>query len=278
MRNTGGARALPLPTVSSMRTHGTVRTADGTEVAYQLDGPGPPLLLLAGQANNHHWWDAVRADLLAYRTLSLDWRGTGDSEDGPGDFTTRTLAADVVALLDQLGIETLDVYGTSMGGRVAQWLAVDHPGRVRRLVLGCTTPGGPRAVERSQDVRRRLAVADPVAAREAVADLMYTPGWRATHPGPYATLGDPAISPLSARRHLRASARHDAYDVLPRIAAPTLVLHGTDDEFAPVVNARLIADRIPDATLRLFEGARHAYFEECRPEASQVVLEFLAAG
>ena len=113
MRNTAGAPALPLPTVSSMRTHGTVRTADGTEVAYQLDGPGPPLLLLAGQANNHHWWDAVRADLLAYRTLSLDWRGTGDSEDGPADFTTRTLAADVVALLDQLGIETLDVYGTS---------------------------------------------------------------------------------------------------------------------------------------------------------------------
>ena len=100
-----------------MRTHGTVRTADGTEVAYQLDGAGPPLLLLAGQANNHHWWDAVRADLLAYRTLSLDWRGAGDSEDGPADFTTRTLAADVVALLDQLGIETLDVYGTSMGGR-----------------------------------------------------------------------------------------------------------------------------------------------------------------
>ena len=278
MRNTGGARALPLPTVSSMRTHGTVRTADGTEVAYQLDGPGPPLLLLAGQANNHHWWDAVRADLLAYRTVSLDWRGTGDSEDGPSDFTTRTLAADVVALLDQLGIETLDVYGTSMGGRVAQWLAVDHPGRVRRLVLGCTTPGGPRAVERNQDVRRRLAVADPVAAREAVTDLMYTPGWRATHPGPYATLGDPAISAVSARRHLRASARHDAYDVLPRIAAPTLVLHGTDDEFAPVVNARLIADRIPDATLRLFESARHAYFEECRPEASQVALEFLAGG
>jgi len=184
----------------------------------------------------------------------------------------------VVTLLDQLGIETLDVYGTSMGGRVAQWLAVDHPDRVRRLVLGCTTPGGPRAVERNQDVRRRLAVADPVAAREAVTDLMYTPGWRSTHPGPYATLGDPAISPLSARRHLRASARHDAYDVLPRIAAPTLVLHGTDDEFVPVVNARLIAERIPDATLRLFESARHAYFEECRPEASQVVLEFLAGG
>ncbi len=261
-----------------MRTCGTVRTGDGTALAYQVESTGPPLLLLAGQANNHHWWDPVRPDFGAYRTVSLDWRGTGDSEAGPVDFTTRTLAADVADLLATLELQTLDVYGTSMGGRVAQWLAVDHPDRVRRLVLGCTTPGGPRGVERSQEVRRRLAVTDPVAAREAVADLMYTPGWRATHPGPYATLGDPAISPLSARRHLRASARHDAYEVLSRIAVPTLVLHGTDDEFAPVVNARLIADRIPDAMLRLFEGARHAYFEECRPVASPVVLEFLAGG
>ncbi len=261
-----------------MRTRGTVRTGDGTALAYQVEGTGPPLLLLAGQANNHHWWDPVRRDFEAHRTVSLDWRGTGDSEAGPADFTTRTLAADVADLLATLELQTLDVYGTSMGGRVAQWLAVDHPDRVRRLVLGCTTPGGPHAVERSQEVRRRLAVADPTSAREAVADLMYTPGWRATHPGPYATVGDPAISPLNARRHLRASARHDAYDVLPRVTAPTLVLHGTDDEFAPAVNAQLVADRIPGAALRLFDGARHAYFEECRPAASEAVLDFLADG
>lgn len=266
-----------------MRTHGTVRTPDGTDLAVQVEqidgveGDGPPLLLLAGQANNHHWWDAVRPDFAAYRTVSLDWRGTGVSADGPGDFTTRSLADDVAAVLDALGVETADVYGTSMGGRVAQWLAVDHPGRVRRLVLGCTTPGGPHAVERSQEVRRRLAVAETAAAREAVADLMYSPGWRSTHPGPYSTLGDPDMSAVSARRHLRASARHDAYDQLARITAPTLVLHGTDDDFAPVVNAELLAGRIPGATVRLFAGARHAYFEECRPEASRTVLEFLGA-
>jgi pimeloyl-ACP methyl ester carboxylesterase len=104
---------------------------------------------------------------------------------------------------------------------------------------------------------------------------MYSPAWRAQHPGPYTTLGDPDISRLTARRHLRASARHDAYDELPRITARTLVLHGTDDEFAPVVNAHLLAARVPGAELRLFEGARHAYFEECRPEASRRVLDFL---
>lgn len=259
-----------------MRVHGTVETQDGTRVAYQVEGDGPPLLLLAGQANNHHWWDLVRPDLEAYRTVSLDWRGTGDSQDGPTDFSTRYLASDVVTVLDALGLDAVDVYGTSMGGRVAQWLAADDPGRVRRLVLGCTTTGGPHAVERSQEVRRRLAVADPVAAREAVADLMYTPAWRASHPGPYGTLGDPGCSRISLRRHLRASATHDAWEAVAQVTAPTLVLHGTTDEFAPVVNAEVVAERIPGAVVRLFEGARHAYFEECRPEASQIVLDFLA--
>jgi 3-oxoadipate enol-lactonase len=146
-----------------MRTSGTVPTADGTRLAYQLDGAGPPLLLLAGQANHHGWWDQVRPDFAAFRTITLDWRGTGDSEDGVVDFTTRTLAGDVVDVLDAVGYATVDVYGTSMGGRVAQWLAVDHPERVSRLVLGCTTPGGEQAVERSQEVRRRLA--SPTATR-----------------------------------------------------------------------------------------------------------------
>jgi pimeloyl-ACP methyl ester carboxylesterase len=260
-----------------MRTRTTARTADGTSLAVQVEGDGPALLLLAGQANHHGWWDPVRSDFTGRTTVSLDWRGTGESDEGPADFTTRTLAADVVAVLDALDLTTVDVYGTSMGGRVAQWLAVDAPSRVARLVLGCTTPGGRHAVERSREVRRRLAVADATAAREAVADLMYTPAWRAEHPGPYATLGDPDISALSARRHLRASARHDAYDELPRVTAPTLVLHGSDDEFAPVVNAHLIAERVPGAGLHLFAGARHAYFEECRPEASRRVVEFLDA-
>jgi 3-oxoadipate enol-lactonase len=260
-----------------MRTRTTARTADDTSLAVQVEGDGPPLLLLAGQANHHGWWDPVRPDFADRTTVSLDWRGTGESEAGPTDFTTRSLAADVVAVLDALELATVDVYGTSMGGRVAQWLAIDAPSRVGRLVLGCTTPGGRHAVERSQEVRRRLAVADPAAVRETVADLMYTPAYRTEHPGPYATLGDPSISALSARRHLRASARHDAYDELPRIAAPTLVLHGTDDQFAPVVNAHLLAERVPGAELRLFDGARHAYFEECRPEASRRVVEFLDA-
>jgi pimeloyl-ACP methyl ester carboxylesterase len=103
---------------------------DGARIAYQLRGRGAPLVLLAGQANNHHWWDAVRADFHAARsTLTLDYRGTGDSDKPDTPHSTELSAQDVITVLDELGIDRADVYGTSMGGRVAQQLAARHPQR-----------------------------------------------------------------------------------------------------------------------------------------------------
>ena len=119
---------------------------------------GQPLVLLAGQSNNHHWWDPVRADFEAtYRTITLDWRGTGDSDKPDEVYSTPGFADDVVAVLDELGLAKAHVYGTSMGGRVAQWIAINHPGRVDALVLGCTSPGAAHGYERSQEIRRALA-------------------------------------------------------------------------------------------------------------------------
>ncbi|NEB74027.1 alpha/beta hydrolase, partial [Streptomyces sp. SID14478] len=121
----------------------------------------------------------------------------------------------------------------------------------------------------------RAALADPATAHATLLDLMYTPAYLASHPGPFRTLGDPTMPAHARRRHLRASARHDAWDALPRVAAPTLVVHGTDDDFNPTANAPLLAERIPDARLLLIQGGRHAYFEECADEATPPVLDFL---
>ena len=250
--------------------------ADGVRIAYQVQGDGPPLVLLSGQSNSHHWWDGVREDFEAARqTITVDYRGTGDSGKPDEPYSTQGFAADVVAVLDALGVERADVYGTSMGGRVAQWLAARSPERVESLVLGCTSPGGTHGFERSNDVRRALAQPDAAAARQTLLELMYTPAWPAAHPGQHNTLGDPGMPPHTRRRHLIASNRHDAWDALPDITAPTLVLHGSDDRFNPTANAPLLADRIPGAKLHLLPGARHAYFEEFRAEASPVVLDFL---
>ncbi|MER6534019.1 alpha/beta fold hydrolase [Streptomyces sp. 900105755] len=252
------------------------KTSDGVRVAYQVRGAGPPLVLLAGQANDHHWWDGVRDDFADSRsTITIDYRGTGESDKPQLSYSTERFADDVVAVLDELAVDRADVYGTSMGGRVAQCLAVRHSRRVRALVLGCTSPGGRHGVERSGEVRRSLAQPDPAETRQALLELMYTPGWLATHPGPYHTLGDPGMPAHARRGHLVASDRHDAWDALPGIVAPTLVLHGTDDLLNPTANAPLLAARIPDARLELIQGARHAYFEECRDLAGPLVLEFL---
>jgi pimeloyl-ACP methyl ester carboxylesterase len=245
-------------------------TTDGAALYYEVHGRGErTLLLLAGQANTHRWWDAARPDFdAAYRTIVLDWRGTGRSDKPDTDtYATRGLAADAVAILDHAGAGRADVYGTSMGGRVAQWLAADHPARVGALVLGCTSPGAPHGVERDDSVRRSLTQTDVPARRHALLELMYTPAWLATHPGPYHTIGDPAMPPHARRRHLTASARHDSWAVLPSITAPTLVVHGADDVFNPAANAPLLAGRIP--------GARYAYFEEFRSVAGPLVLDFL---
>lgn len=247
---------------------------DGTRIGFDVGGPdgtgpGAPLVLLAGQANSRRWWSTVRTAFAGYRTVVLDHAGTGTSDDvADGDWSTRRFARDVVAVLDAAGIGRAHVYGTSMGGRIAQWLAADHPDRVGALVLGCTTAGGPGAVPADPAVLQRLA--DPATAGAELRRLMAGPEWTA----PLPVLGDPDMSPRARAGHRRASARHDARDVLPGIAAPTLVLHGADDEFTPPENGRLLAGRIPGAEFVAFDGARHAFFLEERATAE--VLRFLA--
>ncbi|MGF6888751.1 pimeloyl-ACP methyl ester carboxylesterase [Nocardia sp. GAS34] len=251
------------------------RARDGVRIAYQVAGKGFPLLLIAGQSNNHHWWDGIRDDFHdTHRTITLDYRGTGDSDKPDIVYSTPGFADDAIAALDDLGIDRADVYGTSMGGRVAQWVAARHPDRVRALVLGCTSAGGKHSIERGSDIRHLLA--DPATSHQTLLDLMYTPDYLARTTGPYQTLGDPDMPSYAQRRHLIASHRHDAWDALPDIAAPTLVIHGADDRFNPAANAPLIAERIPGAQVRLIPGARHAYFEEFRSVASPLVKKFLA--
>jgi pimeloyl-ACP methyl ester carboxylesterase len=252
------------------------RAADGARIRFETVGAGPPLVLLAGQANSARWWDPIRVDFAAgHRTVAIDTLGTGGSDAPPGaEYSTRRFAGDVVAVLDELGIERAHVYGTSMGGKVAQWLAVDHPDRVGAVVLGCTTAGGVHGMVADPAVLRPLAGPAP-AADAALAALMFSREWRRDHPGPYAVLGDPAMTSQARRGHRRASAAHDAWDVVPGVRAPTLVVHGSADEFCPPANAGLLAGRIPGSELLVLDGARHAYFEEFRAVASPAVIAFL---
>lgn len=267
-----------------MRTH-QIATPDGATLAAQELGPtsasdAPALLLLQGQANSHRWWLRLRDELAAeHRTITFDYRGTGGSSGvGVGDdrWSTASFADDAALVLDALDVESAFVFGTSMGGRVAQRLTASHPERVCALALACTSPGGRLATERSDDVRRALASPHDERRYQAIVDLFYTPAGAAEF-GPGSPLfGDRRMSRANAAAHLRVSAGHDGSQLLAAIDVPTLVLHGEDDRMVPPVNARVIADAIPGARLALVPEGRHGFFEEFAWVVTPTVLDFFA--
>ncbi len=257
-------------------------TVNGVSLYYEVHGRGEPLLLIAGQGRDHRSWDFVRDDFAAtHQVIVFDHRGTGLS-DKPREpaYSTRGFAADTIALLDHLGIERAHAYGISMGGRICQWLGIDHSDRIGALVLGCTTPGNAHGVPRPPEVDQHMANR-PESLESAVQFLveqMVSTGFAAKHPEYVRSIEDRYRNPIpeyARKLHYLASEGHDTWDLLPKIAAPTLVIHGDSDFINPSPNAQLLADRIPGAELHIVPGGRHGYFVEFREEASRAVIDFL---
>jgi pimeloyl-ACP methyl ester carboxylesterase len=278
-RNRGGCK-LPFepPPPEGVRTIDVTQVPrpDGARLQVQVSGSpdAPVLVLLQGQASSHDWWTDLRGRYEdRFRTITLDYRGTGLTVTPAGGLSTELLADDAIAVLDFLGIAIAHVYGTSMGGRVAQMAAARHPSRVKSLVLACTSPGGTHAVERSDAIRRALADPDETSRRATLVGLFYTPAW-GDDPARSRLFGDPTMSAEDRQRHLRMSARHDAWDLLPDIVCPTLVLHGSDDQMTPTVNAPAIAGRLPDAQLHVHAGGRHGFFDEFADELEETMSAF----
>lgn len=244
---------------------------DGTAIAWEEHGDGVPVLLIAGQATGRRGWGPF-ADALArdFRVIAYDHRGIDESGAGdPSAYSTRAFAADAVAVLDAAGVAAAHVVGHSMGGRVAQWLAADHPERVRRLVLIATTAGdrvGPR--------RDPAAVADLLSGdRGRMVPLFFDDAWAAGHAGDVDRFFTRDASRPVLRGHFAASRDHDGTPALGRIQAPTLVVHGTRDALTPVEHARLLADGIEDAEFRELD-ARHGLHLDT-PAVEEAVRAFL---
>jgi 3-oxoadipate enol-lactonase len=261
--------------------------ANGTRLYYEVYGKGEPLLLIMGLGASHLGWTAqVPVYAREFRVIVFDSRGTGQSDFPQGvDCTIPLLADDAAALLDALGVDKAHVYGISLGGMIAQEMALRHPDKVRSLVLGATTPGGPHAVGSDAQALRALLDQGTVVDRAvtpALLEVLFSPDYLAEHLSDLREVFQrsadyPRTSPEAYGAQLRAVAGYDTYDRLPDIAAPTLVLHGTDDPLIPAANGRILAERIPEAKLVLFESARHGYYLEKQAEADAAVLDFLRA-
>lgn len=260
-----------VPPASPAWVRGTAEASDGIPLAFWSAGDGVPVLFVAGQAVDHHSWDLAAPVLAPGRRLVVfDHRGTGASGSGDADrFTTRNLADDARAVLDAAGVPRAHVVGHSMGGRVAQWLAVDRPGRVDRLVLAATTAGDRHGPSRDPAADKALRSGDsPTLAR-----LFFPDDW---DPDAFGRLLSVGRSRDDRARHFRASRNHDCLAELGGVAARTLVLHGTDDLVTSAEHARVLAAQLPNSRLVLLRGARHGIVLDGGLGA-QIVHRFLAA-
>ena len=264
---------------------GLAPAPDGrTALYWESEGAGAPVLLVMGLGlSGGAWWRTVPVLARRLRVITFDHRGVGRSRAFSPVYTTEAMADDAVAVLDAAGIERAHVYGISLGGMVAQQLALRHPERVRSLVLGATSPGGPRSVSPDPEVldfvRRRLRMRSEEAARASVP-FNYGPRCRAEHPERIEEdIARRLESPFSIRAYreqLFAAGVHNTWGRLGRIVVPTLVVHGRHDRMVPFGNGELLAGRIPGARLRVLEESGHTYPTE-EPGVDEEIAAFLAA-
>jgi len=243
-------------------------------------GSGPPVLLIMGLGMNATgWWRTIPA-LAAFRVLSFDNRGVGRSERAPGPYTVTEMADDAVSVLDSAGVESAHVYGISLGGMIAQEVALRHPDRVRALVLGATTRGGDAHVAASEDVVAFVRLRAQMTAEHAVwasVPINYAARTRAGGGDRIAEdIAQRLRFPVEAEYYsaqLAAANGHDAS--VEDIRVPTLVVHGEEDVLIPPANGERLAADIPGAELSMWPGAAHLYFTD-EPAVDREIAEWLS--
>ena len=254
----------------------------GAKIYWDERGSGEPILLIMGLGYPSDAWHRTRPVLAkSFRTIALDNRGVGRSDMPPGPYPIALMASDALAVLDAAGVASAHVYGVSMGGMIAQELTLQHPERVRSLILGCTAAGGPAAVQPDPEVQQSLmarAGMPPEQAAEVAIPFIYDRGTPRARIDEDLEVRRPWFArPEAYTAQLQGILAWESYSRLPQIARPTLVIHGETDRLIPTGNGKLIAGSISGAKLVLLPHASHLYQTD-QPEASmRAILDFLAS-
>jgi pimeloyl-ACP methyl ester carboxylesterase len=249
------------------------------ELHYVERGSGGALLLVPGLPAIASDWEPLAEALSdSRRVIAYDNRGSGASGVTPAPYSCAQLAADAVALLDALGIERADVFGMSLGGMIAQELALRWPERVDRLVLGCTHCGVAHAARPDREAGRAFAMeTDDWAERiRALAPFAFSAGVDGDRLARFVEkkAGD-VQDPEGYRGQLGAALAHDTYDRLPEIGSRTLILTGDEDRVIPATSSDILHERIPGSRLEVIAGAGHLFFLERPDESLRLLRDFL---
>jgi 3-oxoadipate enol-lactonase len=267
------------------------------EMFYEEHGRGDPLLLIMGlAADSTAWMFQVPAFAEHYRTIVFDNRGVGRSAKPPGPYSIHEMADDAAGLLDVLGVPRAHVVGVSMGGMIAQELALRHPERVRSLVLACTYPEPDADVEQHRhfsiqrfggsvtadgEIRIDVKAINPMDFLQHMLPMVFNQDFMARELPKLIKVFSGALqygfSMEAILGQVAAVMSHKATDRLHQIAAPTLVITGDADLLIPPANSDILARRIPGARLIKVPGGSHGFNFETPDVFNRAVLDFLAA-
>ena len=255
-------------------------------INYQVSGSGPRVLFFNGSGATLQSTELlIRSLSKECEVLAHDQRGLGGTSIPDGPYTMAQYAADAAALLDHVGWKTCAVIGISFGGMVAQEFAVTFPERVERLALLCTSAGGSGGSSYPLHAMGALSADERALKMMTLSDTRFTPEWLASHPADAQMMNmrtEQAAITKSAdvirgeRLQLIARIGHDVADRLHTITCPTFVTAGKFDGIAPPINSEAIIERIPDATMSLYEGG-HMFIAQ-DPNAIRAIRTFLSTG
>jgi aminoacrylate hydrolase len=245
----------------------------GGRIAYDVAGEGDAVLFISGLGGTGNFWSAqVEAFSPAFRVMTFDHRGVGRSEGAP-PYSVGQWSDDVLALLDRAGADRVHVVGHSTGGIIAQMFAVEHPMRVRTLVLGGTWLTPDRRFLDLFTFRKRVLAELGSDAYRMLGDLL-------AYPSPEATSS--RYTEMSAQEREVTAARidvllaHDGTDIAPRISAPTLVLAADDDHIVPACHSQAVAAAVPGAQIKRCHGGGHFFPNTRAADYNKALSDFWA--
>ncbi len=260
--------------------------AGSITINYEIAGQGDPLLLIMGFMAPGSAWLPSLPMLNMFHCIYFDNRGTGLTDKPEGIYTVEQMADDASNLLKALNLPKARVFGVSMGGMIAQELVLRHPEQIEKVVLGCTMPGGPNSKRAAPEIRQKnmasakIMALDPEKGIEGMISVCFPEDFVRTHPEIKKLVMErmstrPQTPPETADRTMPGLMGFNAYDRLPQIKCPVLIVHGDQDVLIPVENAHIIKDRIPQAELFIIPGAGHLFQYIDPVRIHQRIVEFL---
>ncbi len=245
---------------------------------YELHGEGEPLVMICGGGGStQDYHSLIPLYSREYRLVLFDNRGSGQSDAPDIPYTMEMLADDLAGLLDAIGVKAAHVSGISFGGGIAQYFALRYPERVLSLILRSTSCDPPRPSAEAAQALAEMTKLPPLERAKAMMGRLVTSQYAERNPDIVQRMAERIIEHPAPPHGVMRQRQAEGEPICQRLAeikAPTLVIHGDSDQLIPVENARILASRIPNSELVIFENTGHILLE-AENELNRITLEFL---